>query len=132
MRLDTNNKKRNNRSGFTLTEVLLVVFVFALTALIYGATFPIAKSSGIKAANTTLAISLAEQQIEQLRSAGYMNVLVGDPITETASELTGGVKTITITQYSAKVKKIQVDISWTGYRKTGGSVTLVTMMSDHS
>lgn len=121
-----------NRSGFTMVEVMIVAFIMALTALIFAATFPTSQISRVKAVHMTYAVSLAQQKVEELRSAGYSSVLVGGPRTTPVPELPNGSQTITITQYAANIKKIQVVISWAGYRKVDGSTSLVTFISDHS
>ena len=122
---------RRRLGGFTLVEVLLVVFVMVLIALIFAATFPISQNARMKAAYMSYAVSLARQKIEDQRSAGYAGILA---YTETVpvSELPNGSETVTITQYSSNVKKIKVEITWSGYRVVGGEVTLVTLISDHS
>jgi len=113
-------------------EVLLVVFVLAFTALILAAVFPSAQVSRIKAAHMSYAVSLAHQKVEELRSAGYSGVLVSPTVETPLPELPNGVQSITITQYAPNVKRIQVAITWGGYRKVQGSANLVTLISDHS
>lgn len=117
--------------GLTLVEVMLAVFVLALTAIILIACFPTSQISRIKAAHLSYAVGLAQKQMEEFRSAGYASVLVSDPVNTPVAELPSGSQTITITQYAPNVKQIEVTITWEGYRKVGGSTTLVTLISDH-
>ncbi|MHB0912305.1 MAG: type IV pilus modification PilV family protein [Armatimonadota bacterium] len=120
------------RSGLTLIEVMLVTFVLVMIALVFTATFPTSQISRMKATHLTYATSLAQQKVEELRSAGYSQVMVGSPIETQVAELPGGVQRVSITQYAANVKKIEVAITWAGYRKVGGTSTMVTFLSDHS
>jgi prepilin-type N-terminal cleavage/methylation domain-containing protein len=120
------------KSGFTLVEIMLVVFVLALTAMMFAATFPTSQISRIKAAHMSYAVSLARQKIEETRSAGYSGVLVTEPVETPLAELPGGTQRVVVTQYASNVKAIEVTITWSGYRKVGGSTTLVTLISDHS
>lgn len=122
---------RTRRSGFTLVEVMLVVFVLSLTALIFAATIPTSQISRIKAAHMSYAVHLARQTIEEKQCAGYASLLAGTPEVSVPAELPGGQQTTTITQYAPNIKKIEVTITWSGYRQVGGSTTLVTLISDH-
>ena len=123
---------RNRRSGFTLLEVLLAVFVLALTAMMLAVSFPSAQISRIKAAHVSYAVNLARQTMEEKRSAGYSSLLAGTTEVSVPAELPGGQQTTSITLYSPHIKKIEVTVTWSGYRKVGGSTTLVTLVSDHS
>lgn len=125
-----NRKKR--RSGFTLIEVMLVVFVLALTALIFAATLPTSQISRIKAAHYTYAVNLARQTLEEKRSAGYASLLDGTTEVSVPADLPGATQTTQITEISNNLKKIEVTIIWSGYRQVGGNVHLVTLISDHS
>ncbi|MDH7482043.1 MAG: prepilin-type N-terminal cleavage/methylation domain-containing protein [Armatimonadota bacterium] len=120
------------QDGFTLVEVLLVIFVLALTALILAAVFPSSQVSRIKAAHLSYAVSLAHQKVEELRSAGYSGVLVSPTVETPLPELPNGVQRITVSQYAPNIKKIEVSITWGGYRQVQGSTNLVTLISDHS
>ena len=121
----------DRRKGFTLIEVMLTVFVLALTALIFAAVFPTSQISRMKAAYMSYAVSIARQKIEEQKSAGYAGILVGT-ITSPVDELPSGIETITITQYATNIKEVKVKITWSGYRKVGGKVSLATLISDHS
>ena len=118
-------------NGFTLIEVMLTVFVLVLTAMIFAAIFPTGQISRTKAAHMSYAISLASQKIEAQRSAGYASILVCDPTDTPLAELPSGNQRISITQYATNVKKVEVTITWSGYRQVGGNITLVTLVADH-
>jgi len=111
---------------------MLVVFVLALTGLVFAATVPTSQISRIKAAHTSYAISLAQQTIEEKRSAGYASLLAGTDEVSVPADLPGGIQTTRITQYAANVKEVRVTITWSGYRQVGGTVNLATLISDHS
>jgi len=125
---------KNRRSaGFTLVEVLLVVFIVALTAFMLAATFPTAQISRIKATHTSYALSLAQQKVEEIKSAGYANIqITPEAVTTPLAEIPNGTQTVMVTQYAANIKKISVSIVWSGYRQVGGRVDLITLISDHS
>lgn len=133
MLMGTRTRKiRCGSGGFTLVEVMLVTFVLVLTALIFVATFSTSQISRMKAAHMSYATSLAQQKIEEMRAAGYASILITDPVENSLPELPTGTQIVTVTQYAPNIKKIEVTISWGGYRQVGGSITLVTLISDHS
>lgn len=119
-------------SGFTLIEVLLVLFILSLSALMYAATFPTSQISRIKATHMSYALGLAQQKVEEMKSAGYSAIQVTEtPVTSALGEIPGGVQEITVTQFAPNIKQIAVRITWGGYRQVGGTVNLVTLISDH-
>jgi len=126
-------KEKNRRSaGFTLVEVLLVVFILVLTALIFAATFPTSQISRIKATHMSYALGLAQQKIEEIKSAGYANIqITPEAVVTPLADIPSGAQTVTVTQYAPNIKKISVSIVWSGYRRVGGRVDLVTLISDH-
>lgn len=129
---DRPHDARWNQRGLTLVEVMLTVFILALSAMMLAAIYPSAQISRMKAVHYTYATSLAEQKIEELKSAGYASVLVGSPATVAISELPNGSETVAISQYAPNIKKVEVSITWEGYRMVGGSVSLATFIADHS
>ena len=129
---DRSHDALRNQRGLTLVEVLLTVFILALSALMLAAIYPSAQTSRMKAVHYTYATSLAEQKIEELKSAGYASVQIGSPAFVVISELPNGSETVAISQYAPNIKKIVVTVGWEGFRMVGGNVSLVTFISDHS
>ncbi|MHB1000978.1 MAG: type II secretion system protein [Armatimonadota bacterium] len=123
---------QHNKNGFTLIEVMLTIFLLALSAMMVAAIYPTAQISRQKAVHMTFAMNLAKLEIEQKISAGYANVTPSSPITSAELNLPNSTKTITISQYAPNIRKVEVSITWDGYRMIGGSVTLATFISDHS
>ncbi len=125
------SSRKRKVGGFTLIEVMLSMLVLTFSALIFAAAFPTSQISRTKAVHMSYAMGLAQQVIEDKRSAGYSNVL---PCTETSipALLPGAQQTTTITQTDDNIRKIDVTITWGGYRMVGGTVHLATFISDHS
>lgn len=130
--MEVRAREKRLSAGFTLIEIMLAVFVLALTGLVFAATVPTSQISRIKAAHTTYAINLAKQTIEEKRSAGYASLLPGTTEVTVPADLPGATQTTSITQYATNVKKVEVTIVWSGYRQVGGTITLTTLISDHS
>lgn len=124
-------KHKIGRAGFTLLEVLLAVFILVLTALMVCAVFPSAQISRIKAAHMSYAVNLARQTLEEKQSAGYASLIAGTSEIAVPADLPGAQMTTTITQYSTHIKKIEVTIAWSGYRRVGGTANLITLVADH-
>lgn len=123
---------KGKSGGFTLIEVLLAIMVLMFTALIFTAAFPTSQISRIKAVHRTYAIGLAQQTLEEKRSAGYSGVIPGEPTISVPAELPGAQQTTTISQFGSNTRKVEVMVTWSGYRRVGGSITLATLISDHS
>ena len=134
--MESRAEKKRRSAGFTLIEIMLAVFVLALTGLVFAATVPTSQISRIKAAHTTYAINLAKQTIEEKRSAGYASLVPGTDEVTVPADLPGGSQRTRISQtpylYGPNVKKVEVTITWSGYRQVGGTITLNTLISDHS
>ena len=58
-------------SGFSLIEVMIALFVFALLAIIFSSTLIVAKSASTMNGQYAQAISIAQHKIDQLRAMGY-------------------------------------------------------------
>jgi prepilin-type N-terminal cleavage/methylation domain-containing protein len=123
---------KRKSGGFTLIEVLLSMMVLTFSALIFTAAFPTSQISRMKAVHMTYAIGVAQQTLEEKRSAGYSAVIPGEPTVSIPAELPGAQQTTTISQYDSNTRQVEVTITWGGYRKAGGNITLATLISDHS
>ena len=62
------------RTGFTLIEMAIALFVFGMIALLFGAVFPVASRAGHTSSNYSEAALLAQHKIDQCRQATYSNV----------------------------------------------------------
>ena len=61
------------KRAFSLIEVLLAIFLVALSALLVGATMPVASVSRAKANFQDKAMGMAQKQLEAIRGLGYSN-----------------------------------------------------------
>ena len=67
-------KSRLHKRGYSLVEVLFGIFLAGLCAMVLAATMPVANNARSMANNQNTALSLAQKQMEALRSAGYPNM----------------------------------------------------------
>ncbi len=66
-----NKTQRGRLRGFTLVEVMIAMFVFALVTIIFSATLIVSKASSKMNGQYAQAISIAQHKIDQLRAVGY-------------------------------------------------------------
>jgi len=118
--------------GFTLVEVLLAMMVLMFAALIFTAAFPTSQISRMKAVHMSYAMGVAQQTLEDKRAAGYSGTLPVEPTVSVPLLLPSSQQTTTITQVGPNTRKVEVTITWGGYRMVGGSIRLATLISDHS
>lgn len=131
------SRKNGSNGGYTLIEVLISAFVVGLTATLLGATFPTGDKSRFMASNESTATSIAQRQVEVLRSVGYsslteqrltdLGIIQEGPssadgfnfsnansgVSDSAySSLPNGSARLRITQVEIDLKEVMVTISW--------------------
>lgn len=143
-------------NGFTLLELLAVVFILATGLTAVSALFIAGLVSARKAERMSAATNAMLQQVERLRSAGFAGCTV-DPdifsaadgytitqqhddgtgqITFPVAELPNGAGTIDIAYYDGSegvhpnLKDVTVTVSWTGGRPTGGTTIFRTLVAN--
>lgn len=67
-------RKSRSKRGFSLVEVLFGIFLAGLCAMVLAATMPVANNARGMANNQNAALSIAQKQMEAIRSAGYPNL----------------------------------------------------------
>ena len=146
----------NRRSGFTLIELLVTTVLLALGLIALSTLFVAGIVSSMKAERIEMATNRMRQELERMRSAGYSGALIdpavfkstdGYTLTETHTDLTGvasftepslpsGTGTVEIRYYNpgtgiyANLKRISVQVSWGGGRRTQGSVYATTLIAN--
>jgi prepilin-type N-terminal cleavage/methylation domain-containing protein len=138
-------------AGFTLIELMVVVFILGVGLISVSALFIAGLMSTRKAQRINAALNAAEQQMERLQSAGFSGC-VADPdvfttaqgytILEQDSDMTGsigfiappelpnGQGIIDIDFYDSgagiypNLKDVTVTVSWSGGGVAGGTTTL--------
>jgi len=144
------------RQGFTLVEVLAVVFILAVGLTSVSALFIAGLVSGRKAERLSAATNAVQQQVERLRSAGFSGCVadadvfraadgytinVQNPdgtgqIGFTVPELPGGQGTTDIafyndgTGYYPNLKQLTITVTWTGGKPTGGRTVFETLIAN--
>ncbi len=111
-------KSFSNENGFTLIETMMAIAIMAIGLLAVAALQATAISGNAKAKKNSMAILLAEDQIETYKNARYEDILPGDKIEKGSTLLKDpwGIYTRTTTVQDntpiADTKTINVSVSW--------------------
>lgn len=122
----SNNSIRDER-GFTLIEVVMA------TSILVVALIPILLmfNTGVKATNKanyhSVALSLAQERVEQLRDSNYNDITSATDAAITIDLATFN-RTLTVTEPESNLKQIIVTVSWTDLDQSQ-SVSLTTYRS---
>lgn len=115
------------KSGFTFLEVLVALSLFAVGMISVLAIFPVNRRFLLQSANTTQAVELAQEKLEQVRALTYNDLTVGAyeaaaPVTaDTTNPLSQYTRQTTVTLLDGNrqttntdqgLKKVDVQVSW--------------------
>jgi len=139
MKVKVENKNRKNERGFTLIETSISMVVMMFAGLAISSIFVFSMQNNVGGADRALAMGVAQQQLEQLRSVTYEDTTldVGTTTTTVSSGARGYtvVKTIALEtnddNSSKQLKKITLVVTPTDGAPawTRSSVTLVSFRS---
>lgn len=125
------DKMKKNDAGYTLMEVLMSLAIIAIFFVLFQAAASTATlNRNVK--NQELALRIAQNQIENLRSLGYAALPSSGPVTSSLlSALSSGTANMVISQYNDKIKQAAVTVSW----REGGTyslhnISLTTLISE--
>lgn len=120
------------RSGFSLIEVIIALFVMSAAILLYAGSYATVRlTRGVR--DETQAYRIAARQIEILRSTSFAALPPGGAITDSnLAALPSGSGNFTVTDYPGTVSKLKtaiVTVSWTR-DGTARIVNLQTLISE--
>lgn len=143
----------NTRSGFTLVEVAISLFVFACIAIIFAGSVVLAEKTSHVNGEYAQAISLAQHKIEQLRAIGFGrlnytemddpgNIIDPTPtsspysfeqVDEVSKYLPSSTAQLSISYDSESIARVTVTITWkpnNENRSKPASVKLVALITN--
>lgn len=142
--------RKKPNAGFSLVEVVIGIFILAMTATIFGALVPSALKTGKMMGNHQQAASLVQHKVDQLRGVGYGRLTyaelknagivdsspTGSPysfktVDGLASLFVGVTGTVEVADAGANVRRVTVTITWTGspMKQGNGTVTATALIA---
>ena len=119
--------------GFSLIEVTIAVAIIGMMVLATVLLLERVPVSGREVRDQDLGLKIAQNEIELLRATGYDSLPVSGPFTNMLlSSLASSTASVTITDFNAKTKKVEVFVSWKGTNLATRSVLLTTLMAKSS
>jgi prepilin-type N-terminal cleavage/methylation domain-containing protein len=126
-------RRRNQKRGFSLVEVVVAVFLLAMAVLMFGAFYPTAARASRMSGNHSQAISEVQHKVDQLRAVGYgrltyselkaAGIIDASPsslpyrfsgVDGLANLLPGAVGTIDVTPAGTDLMQVKIKITWSG------------------
>lgn len=104
--------KLNSKSGFSLLEVIVTLFIIGLVLVLYQAS--LGKIKLIQyAKNQEIALRVANNKIEELRAGGYSALPASGSFSDSQlNSLSNSSANMTITDYNADTKRVLITIQW--------------------
>jgi|ERR1051326_5327943 Tfp pilus assembly protein PilV len=120
----------NLQSGMSIVEVLVALFIIVAALVLYQA----ALNSILLTRNTRdqdLAVKIASNQLESLRTGGYSAVPVSGPFSNSQlSLLPSGAGSLSVTTFNTKTKQVTATVTWTESNSNQHSVSLSTLITE--
>jgi prepilin-type N-terminal cleavage/methylation domain-containing protein len=121
------------KSGFSLIEVLISVAIIATMIVSMSLLMQRIPIDGREVRDQDLALKIAHNEVEVLRSAGYDALPASGPFANSLlSSLASSSASVTVSTWSAKTKRIDVSVLWRGAGLVMRSVVLTTLVTQDS
>lgn len=122
------NRKRGR--GFALVEVVVSIFIIGIMIVVSASLLNGIPASRL-ALSQSIALSVAQNQMETLRAAGYAALPESGSFTDTAlGALASGAGTITVAAYDSETKRVDVSVAWIEKDANPQSITLTTLITE--
>ena len=130
------NKRIANRAGFTLIECLVAIVILGIGLVGVVGCLTAALLANRSASDTELAVSIAQDRLEDMRSLGFGAVTYDNyPATSSVPELHSGVQTVEITDSflgNARLKRVRLGISWHSANRSTSRVEMETVIGNRA
>jgi Tfp pilus assembly protein PilV len=98
--MKTNNTKNSNERGFTLMETSIASLVMMIGALAVSSLFLFSTQNNIGGGERAMAMAVAQQQLEQIRSVGFEDATLA--VGTTNSTFVNGARNYTVQRVVAE------------------------------
>lgn len=118
------------RPGITIVETLMAVTIFAIAILAVLGVFSVSFRYTQHSRNITVATTIGQELVDQLRLGGFDNVaLNANPTAVSTSKLPGGFTKTYVSYYQGndKIKEVTINIYWNG-RPEASAITVTTLI----
>ncbi|MGL4192843.1 type IV pilus modification PilV family protein [Vibrio misgurnus] len=133
---------RNKQAGFNLIEVMISFVLIGVGALGLVKLQTYIEQRADYALHSVAALNLAEQKLEWFRTRGSSSVSAALPSADFASSIVAGQDlshplyhlswSVPAVELAGELKSIEIEARWQDRHGTAQSVTLHTMISQHS
>ena len=117
---------RPHRGGFTLLEVLIVIVLFGVGVIAVISLFSSGMAGALDSENTTIAVNLAQERMEEIRNLAYGSVVNEDK--EAVDGFPVFQREVMVTEPETNLKEVTVKVYWT-YKGGETEVPLVSYVA---
>lgn len=122
--------RTHKRSGFTLIEMLIALFILSVTVAFVTVVMGTIKFTRDIAYENS-AFRIAHSKIDELRAGGYATLPVGGTFSDPGlANLPQGMASTSITDWNAKTKQVGAGVSWLGADARTQVVSLTTLITE--
>jgi prepilin-type N-terminal cleavage/methylation domain-containing protein len=119
--------------GFSLIEITVAVAIIGLMVVATGLMLQRIPVNGREVRDQDLALKIARNEIEAVRSTGYANLPASGSFSSSLlSSLASSTASIAVTDYNTKTKQVVATVSWRGAGSIIRSLSLTTLITQNS
>ena len=116
-----------SKKAFTLLETLLTIVIFTIGVTAVVEAMSINLISSLDAENTSIAMTLAQRRLEEIKNLDYDTEIVNEAKAD-VSGFTGFQREVTVTEPETDLKQVTVKTYWK-FKSGEITTTLVTYIS---
>ncbi len=123
------SQKLNNQAGFTVLEVMITIFVIAVSLLVFQATAH-SLTLNKQGRSREIALRIADKKLQTIRTTAFASIPASgsfsDPLLST---LPNGQGNIEVSNINSTLKDVAVTVSWTAPNGSTSDIELQTYVA---